>query len=156
MGGVRLDSSNPDPISVSTESILFSYLLIRKYGLSQTGIEYVWISFRDYVYKNKPCQVVEYNTGKAWIPCYLKQAAVKDCHRNWIKKDLLGFCTKSSRYSWVTYCGDDYSQKPSFTLTNALVLCQVKTARRHVTITHVDDLNSNNIQTKPESILQGI
>ena len=73
-----------------------------------------------------------------------------------MQRDLLGFCTKGSRKSWVTYCGDDYTQPPSFTLKNAQVLCKVETARRQLTITHVDDLNTNNIQTKPESVLQGI
>ena len=135
---------------------LVFYLLIRKEGLSETGNKYVWMSFRDYIYRNKPCEVVEYDTSKPWIPCYLKQADMKDCNGNWFKRDILGFCKTSSHYSWVTYCGDDYEQKPSFTLTNAQVLCKVKTAKRVLTITHVGDLNSNNIKTKPESILQGI
>ena len=81
---------------------------------------------------------------------------MKNCVGKWIKKIFFGFCEKDSRWSWVTFCGEDYSQGSSFTLNNGHVLCLVKTARREVTITHVDDLNSANVLTKPDSMLQGI
>ena len=119
----------------------------------------MWISFRDYIYNNKPCELVHYDTGVSRIlPCFVKDANMQNCIRKWFKRSYFGFCEKYDKWeSWVTFCGDDYNQSPSYTMANAQVLCLAKTTRREVTIYHVDDLNSGgNVLTTPDTVLQGI
>ena len=125
-------------------------------GLAENGKDYKWVSYRDYIYGHETCEPVKYDQTLPYIPCFLRGARVEGCTSGWVNRNMLGFCNEDDGSSWATTCRDEFRQSPTFTMTNADVLCMTTVARREMVITHVDVLTASNVQTKPWMVLTGI
>ena len=78
------------------------------------------------------------------------------CRRSLLIADILGSCDEDNGESWATFCNKAFKLPPSFTMSNADVLCMTTVARREMIITRVDGVTSSNVQTKPWAVLTGI
>ena len=125
-------------------------------GLAENGRDYKWVSYRDYIYGHETCEPVKYDQTLPFIPCFLKQARIETCVGEFTNRDILGSCDEDNGESWATFCNKAFKLPPSFTMSNADVLCMTTVARREMIITRVDGLTSSNVQTKPWALLTGI